>query len=403
MPDTTLVILTHKFPSAGGEPYLWDELSVTASQFKKILICPQNVNGVIEKPVGWSDHISITATDVNQVKIGTYKILKEIMPVLAGEFSVIPSKKLFFSLLKFNISFLKQAYLRAMFLKRQTDNEKNCIMYAYWTDDLAVTGAFLKQMRPDIKFISRAHGFDVFEEQSDYRYIFFRKFQLGALDALYTVSQAGANHLKNKWKMFSAKISMMRLGVKSDGKICFEQGDIIRLVTCSHIRSIKRLDRMAEILHHISTRQVEWHVIGDGQDAQKIRTMVKTLPANIKVIFHGHMQAAAIHNLYGSKHFDFFVSLSSSEGLPVSMMEAISHGIPVLSTDVGGCNEIVNAGTGHLISAVFENKEVSDIILNCKSGVFDSAAARAAIKQFWADYFDAEKNYLLFSKALQKL
>lgn len=47
--------------------------------------------------------------------------------------------------------------------------------------------------------------------------------------------------------------------------------------------------------------------------------------------------------------FDLFVNMSLSEGIPVSIMEAISFGIPIIATNVGGNAEIVNDETGVLI------------------------------------------------------
>ena len=50
--------------------------------------------------------------------------------------------------------------------------------------------------------------------------------------------------------------------------------------------------------------------------------------------------------------FDLFVNMSLSEGIPVSIMEAISFGIPIIATNVGGNAEIVNDETGVLIPLI---------------------------------------------------
>ena len=43
--------------------------------------------------------------------------------------------------------------------------------------------------------------------------------------------------------------------------------------------------------------------------------------------------------------------MSETEGVPVSIMEAFSVGIPALATDVGGVAELVNGQNGALLSA----------------------------------------------------
>lgn len=54
----------------------------------------------------------------------------------------------------------------------------------------------------------------------------------------------------------------------------------------------------------------------------------------------------------------FFINVSTREGIPVSMMEAISCSIPLIGTDVCGVPEIVTRDTGFLIPVDFEPKKV---------------------------------------------
>ena len=44
---------------------------------------------------------------------------------------------------------------------------------------------------------------------------------------------------------------------------------------------------------------------------------------------------------YKNNIIDIFINLSASEGIPVSIMDAISFGIPCIATNVGGTGEIV--------------------------------------------------------------
>ena len=56
-----------------------------------------------------------------------------------------------------------------------------------------------------------------------------------------------------------------------------------------------------------------------------------------------------------------FINLSSSEGIPVSIMEAQSFGIPVIATNVGGSGEIVVSETGVLVD---ENRTEASVLLS---------------------------------------
>ena len=64
----------------------------------------------------------------------------------------------------------------------------------------------------------------------------------------------------------------------------------------------------------------------------------------------GNVDNAALLEDYITENYYLFVNVSSSEGIPVSIMEASSVGIPCLATDVGGTGEIISDGVNGLSS-----------------------------------------------------
>jgi glycosyltransferase involved in cell wall biosynthesis len=402
MQRKTLILLTHNFPNQIGEEFLIDEIETVSLYFDKILIVPVNSKLSEFSLYDLPRNVEVQALNPSLKANSNPQMFKEILKLLFNEFFRMSNKRLFFATLKFNLALLKQCYLKALFVKSLINIPKQTIVYAYWTDDLATIAGFTKALTPEISFVSRAHGFDVFEEQSKFKHIFFRSFQLDKINKLFSVSEVGANHLKLKNKTYAKRIGCSYLGIKSDAQFAYDNSACIRLVTCSRIRSIKRLELLVEALKLIE-QTVEWEVIGDGEDLEKLKALTKSLPANIKVNFHGNMTTHQIHEFYASKHFDFLVSLSSSEGLPVSMMEAISHGIPILSTDVGGCKEIVTEVTGLLIPATFQLEQLAQLIKNCKLNAFNSIKNRQQIIQFWESKFKSEINYKQFAETILQL
>ena len=76
-------------------------------------------------------------------------------------------------------------------------------------------------------------------------------------------------------------------------------------------------------------------------------------------------------------------------------MEAISFGIPVLATDVGGTSEIVSGDTGWLIEKDFSVLSVVKVIESNRPR-FRDEVFRLGVRGFWKSNFEALKNYKEF-------
>ncbi|MGK3992140.1 glycosyltransferase [Sorangium sp. So ce1024] len=87
-------------------------------------------------------------------------------------------------------------------------------------------------------------------------------------------------------------------------------------------------------------------LVGDGPEAAPLRALAEELGIGDRVVFAGERHD--VPELLSS--IDVFVLSSSSEGLPLSMVEAMATGLPVLSTAVGGIPALVSDGeTGFLV------------------------------------------------------
>ena len=101
---------------------------------------------------------------------------------------------------------------------------------------------------------------------------------------------------------------------------------------------------------------------------------------------------------------DLFINVSEYEGIPVSIMEAISAGIPVIATDVGGTSEIIDEKFGKLIPKDFKVEYLAEIITKFHFKSFEEKnEMRNSARLFWNEKFNAEKNYNEFAKYLLEL
>jgi glycosyltransferase involved in cell wall biosynthesis len=106
-------------------------------------------------------------------------------------------------------------------------------------------------------------------------------------------------------------------------------------------------------------------------------------------------------NYYRNNPVDLFINVSESEGIPVSIMEAISFGIPVIATNVGGTSEIVTDKFGILLPKNISASELSKTIDEFISrSVEDKKKMKLHAFSYWENNFNADTNYQEFSKFL---
>jgi len=110
-----------------------------------------------------------------------------------------------------------------------------------------------------------------------------------------------------------------------------------------------------------------------------------------------------VMEFYKTNPIDLFINVSSSEGIPVSIMEAQAFGVPVMATDVGGTAEIVNNENGILLPANPSVEAIADEISALIGNQTELKKKRGISVNNWKTYFNAEENYRNFSKQLVKI
>lgn len=91
-----------------------------------------------------------------------------------------------------------------------------------------------------------------------------------------------------------------------------------------------------------NNKYIEFIIAGDGELIDDSKSLVNNLGLKSYYTFVGWVNSEKKHQLL--KKTDLFILPSYNEGLPLSILEAISYGIPIISTDVGSINEAVENG-----------------------------------------------------------
>lgn len=240
-------------------------------------------------------------------------------------------------------------------------NTEQATLYAYWMSYEAYAAALSKRMHPELRFVARGHAFDIDEGRNGMNPYLMKRFIAAQADGLYLISEyAKQQYLAYMQGAVDAeKLHVACIGSKGEPiKDCkeppfFAEGHW-RVVSCATISEIKQLPVLVDALSQWEGAPLHWLHIGGGAQEEAVRAYADQRLANAKNISYqitGRMSNEKVQEIYATQAFDMFVSTSRMEGVPVSMMEAMRFGIPVIAPRVGGIPELVDEQVGILYEA----------------------------------------------------
>jgi glycosyltransferase involved in cell wall biosynthesis len=237
----------------------------------------------------------------------------------------------------------------------------------------------------------------VYFERSRVRFLPFRQFLAENLDHYRFVSNDGLEYFRKREGRDYPSLGHSKLGTERVAGEPLGDRDPFVVLSCSSMIPLKRVERIAEALGHVG-RDVTWMHIGGGPSRPAVERVVARLPSSVRVELMGPLSSSAVFDIYRARRPSVFVNLSAFEGLPVSIMEAMSAGVPVVATAVGGIAEIVSDHQNGLLLEA--DPEVADVgaAIACFADMAEKeydAYARAAWST-WNHDFNAEVNYPRF-------
>jgi glycosyltransferase involved in cell wall biosynthesis len=115
-------------------------------------------------------------------------------------------------------------------------------------------------------------------------------------------------------------------------------------------------------------------IVGDGPHRSDLEALAVQLDLGRHVIFHGFRRDIGRF----MSEAQLFVLSSVTEGLSLTLLEAMAAGLPVVATDVGGNREVVADGrTGHLVPAKSPNELAAAMLRLIRDPALSSAMGRA--------------------------
>ncbi|MFW6047130.1 MAG: glycosyltransferase, partial [Candidatus Woesearchaeota archaeon] len=289
----------------------------------------------------------------------------------------------------------------AGFIKKNKLN--NALLYDYWFENATLAISLLRRDRLINNAIAHAHRFDLYDEVDKTYVIPFREIKIKYIDKVYPIAEHGYHYLRSKVKdKFQHKIELAHLGVEIPKKITkVDPGKNYKLiVSVSNTQTFKRVHIIPDVLSQINIDiNIKWLHFGIGPNDTVIKEKIDKLPPNISAKMMGYVPNNEVLNFYKENPVDLFVSLSLSEGLPISMMESVAYGIPVFACNVCGIPDLVTQSTG----ALFESEDDIITIANKLRKALLKRFNHEVIHVFANKKFDYKKNYSQFAKRIISL
>jgi colanic acid/amylovoran biosynthesis glycosyltransferase len=411
-PAPLVILLTSSFPYGQREEFLETEIRYLAQAPLNVWIVPikalgrarplpagVTVDGSLARRLGGSGRRLLRAASS----------LRDAVPEITGPGRQWPARS-WPRALKRLATHLDLAALSTQWLdcaiRAQGWERRPLIVYSYWFTGAAFGAVRLKPKYPAMKVVTRAHGSDLYAQLHEPPYMPLRQPTLAGIDQVFAVSEHGRSYLLSHALAPAEKVRVARLGVDDPGLLAAASTDgVVRVVSCSSCTPLKRLELLVRGLQACAEEHREsafqWTHMGDGPLLPQIeRFAIEAAPPNLTCRFLGHIANHSVLEHYRNNPIDVLVNVSESEGLPVSIMEAQSFGIPSVAPAVGGVPEIVNPCTGCLLEADPAPGEVAQAIWRTAHRPME---ARVQIQQHWREHFSAEKNYCDFVRLLWKL
>lgn len=408
-----ILLITNGFPFGESErSFLGTEVEELTQRFHLIILAVENDASLIY-PIGNIEHVErFKYTPLHSA--GISEILSNaISPIALKEFRIrIKNCGIGMSVdgYRETLFFFHRAREIAKKITKLMEETPIDLIYTYWCLPYTLGALLVKQKYPQIKVVTRFHGYDLYNEREETGWQPFRHVIAEECDRLVFACEMGRNYFLSHWGQEWAKKSLVSyLGCAPLSQIPIYKSERLSLVSCSNAIPLKRIHLIIESLALLPEQiQVEWHHIGDGPELENLKKLasekLSTL-GNISWKFWGYVPNHQLDLTYKLIQPQLFITTSETEGLPVSIQEAFSAGVPAIGTAVGGVPELIQTGeNGYLL---LENPKPAEIAKAITAFCFSSEDQRRAMSNSantsWRKNFNAKKNAICFSKSLEEI
>jgi colanic acid/amylovoran biosynthesis glycosyltransferase len=346
-----LIYVTASMPFGPDEQFLAPEAHELIRRGLQLLIVPRSPRGaVFNQDASGLDHFSIreplfgprvllsAAAEFARRPVATVRGLavlgkSESLPVFARNLAVVP----------------KALWLARIARKWRADH-----MHAHWARTTATMTMIASRMT-GIPWSLTLHRGDIAEPN-----LLAPKIDAAVFSRF--ISESGVRIAESHGGISpSARVCVVHMGVvlPSLHEIRITNRDPLVALCPAHLYPVKGHEYLIKAMAILRDSQVPcslW-VVGEGELRETLQRQVQSLDLGSTISLLGQVPHERIAGWYRDLEVDAVVLPSIDlgdhlhEGIPVALMEAMAHGIPVVSTDTGGIPELLGEGAGVMVPA----------------------------------------------------
>lgn len=334
------------------DPFFLQELPWLLAHFDRVVLC--SYYGVADVTEPRPKHIDVSRPALGELRA---KLRAPFLPEFWREMNHLRrDRKLHPIAVAKLLMFTIRGLMLANWTRAVIREGEDTTIYSFWMSYDGFAAALCKRRCPKVRAIARGHHFDINMNANPMNPYLMKRFIGKHLDAIYPISLDAIECLNACAKLPQDKLHVVALG-SAGGDATerfpapFYQDGVFRIVSCAAVIERKQIPVLIDALALWQGGMVRWTHIGGGPDEKAVRAYAaQKLDANHNIEFEitGTVNREQVQRFYSSQPFDVFVNTSRSEGVPVSIMEAMHAGMLVVAPRINGIPELVDETFGRL-------------------------------------------------------
>jgi colanic acid/amylovoran biosynthesis glycosyltransferase len=349
----SFLLITCDYPFGGGEAFVRDEVS-RLTQFGAVIVLPAFApRGAAARTLPEGASLDTSLARRGLLSILRPSTLSSLARAAVSELASRPSLLVSPRSLVRLAGYLYRAGRLLDWVRAATgEGDPPRRVMTFWSNSEAFGMALAAAADPRIMLVSRSHRFDVWADENPGGYLPFRGVIARHAHRLLPSSQEAADHLRQVLPVSPDRVVVAPLGVDPPYEPdSWRDRDEILVVSCSTSAAVKRLPLVAASVRRAAEgdpgRRWSWIHLGTGEE--QVKAVLADGPPNLDFESTGWVSREEIYAFYLSRQPNCLINLSSSEGVPLSILEALSMRIPVVATAAGGTAEMVDDSVGALL------------------------------------------------------